>query len=257
MTLMARTYLVYPVTVLVAVLTMTSAGCHKRVVTRAAPPPPPVTSTPHPASGSKTASSKPSPAVPAPLPPDIRRKPDLVETGLASWYGPPYSGRRGTDGSVYDENAMTAAHLTLPLGTMARVTNLATNQSAMVKITDRGPFVQGRILDLSKAAAIAIGTYSQGVAKVRIEAWFPAPRPGAMPGGKWCVQIGAFQHEKDALRLKNALVRRYAKARVMEFSGPTGYWVRIHPAVPSHQNAIAAAASIHVTGAVPFIVRLD
>ena len=76
-----------------------------------------------------------------------------TEIGLASWYGPPYAGRKGADGTVYDQNAMTAAHLTLPLGTLVRVTNLANDQSVVLRITDRGPFVHGRIIDLSLAAA--------------------------------------------------------------------------------------------------------
>ncbi len=90
---------------------------------------------------------------------------------MASWYGPPYAGRKGADGTVYDQNAMTAAHLTLPMGTMVRVTNLTTNQSVVVKITDRGPFVRGRIIDLSLAAAKATGVYRAGVAKVKVEAF--------------------------------------------------------------------------------------
>jgi rare lipoprotein A len=74
------------------------------------------------------------------IPPDaVHGAPASTETGLASWYGPPYSGRKGADGSVYDQNAMTAASLTLPLGTVARVTNLTNNQAVLVKITDRGP----------------------------------------------------------------------------------------------------------------------
>src|SRR6202041_2437042 len=121
-------------------------------------------------------------------------KPVSAEIGLASWYGPPYAGRKGADGTVYDQNAMTAAHLTLPMGTMVRVTNLATNQSAVVKITDRGPFVRGRIIDLSLAAAKATGVYRAGVAKVKVEAFAAPVRANADPytdrGGRWCVQIG-------------------------------------------------------------------
>jgi rare lipoprotein A len=193
------------------------------------------------------------------LPPDIHGKPSLVETGLASWYGPPYSGRKGADGKVYDQNAMTAAHLTLPLGSMVRVTNLTTSQSAMVKITDRGPFVSGRIIDLSLAAAKATGLYRMGVANVRVEAWTPGPSasPTAIPGGRWCVQVGAFQKEKDAVKLKNDLIRRYTTAKVIEFPGPTGHWVRINPARPDKAHATEVAGSIHVSGAAPYLVRTD
>ncbi len=80
-------------------------------------------------------------------------KPILVETGLASWYGAPYHNRRGSNGEIYDMNAMTAAHRTLPLGSIVRVTNVKTGHAATVRITDRGPFIKGRIVDLSLAAA--------------------------------------------------------------------------------------------------------
>ena len=187
----------------------------------------------------------------------MRGKPTLVETGLASWYGPPYAGRKGADGKVYDQNAMTAAHLTLPMGSIVRVTNLTTNQSAMVKITDRGPFVHGRILDLSLAAAKATGVYRMGVAKVRVEAWAPAPHESTVPGGRWCVQIGAFPREEEAIQLKNHLIRRYATAKVIEFAGPTGHWVRINPKTPDRAHADEIAANIHVPDAEPYIIRVD
>ena len=118
---------------------------------------------------------------------------------MASWYGPPYAGRKGADGKVYDQNAMTAAHLTLPLGTMVRVTNLTNNESVVVRITDRGPFVHGRIIDLSLAAARATGVYRAGVARVRVEAFASPVRTNADSGGRWCVQVGAFARQSDAV----------------------------------------------------------
>jgi len=182
-----------------------------------------------------------------------------VETGIASWYGPPYAGRKGADGKIYDQNAMTAAHRTLPLGSIVRVTNLSTKQSAVVKITDRGPFVKGRIIDLSLAAAKETGLYRMGVAQVRVEAWTPGASrdPKAIPGGRWCVQVGAFEREKDAIKLKEQLMRRYRTAKVIEFPGPTGHWVRINPAHPSKASADEVAAGIHVSGAEPYLVRTD
>jgi rare lipoprotein A len=170
------------------------------------------------------------------------------------------AGRKGADGKVYDQNAMTAAHRTLPLGSIVRVTNLSTNQSAVVKITDRGPFVKGRIIDLSLAAAKETGLYRMGVAKVRVEAWTPGASrdPKSIPGGRWCVQVGAFQREKDAVKLKEQLMRRYRTAKVIEFPGPTGHWVRVNPAYPSKTIADEVAASIHVSGgAEPYLVRTD
>ena len=76
-------------------------------------------------------------------------KPIYVETGLASWYGPPYHNQRGANGEIYDQNRMTAAHRTLPMNSVVRVTNESTKHSAIVRITDRGPFIEDRIIDLS------------------------------------------------------------------------------------------------------------
>ena len=156
---------------------------------------------------------------------------------MASWYGPPYAGRKAADGTVYDQNAMTAAHLTLPMGTMVRVTNLTNNQSAVVKITDRGPFVHGRIIDLSLAAAKATGVYRAGVAKVKVEAFAAPVRANADPGGHWCVQVGAFARESDAIKLKEEMIRRYATAKVIEFPGS-------EPITPGGAPAAAAAARL-------------
>ncbi len=181
------------------------------------------------------------------------------EVGIASWYGPPYANRKGADGTVYDQNAMTAAHRTLPMGSVVRVTNLTNNQSVLVRITDRGPFVEGRIIDLSLAAAKAVDIYRPGTAKVRVEAYAPPERPGVDPAGKWCVQIGAFLDQAEAILLKNELARRYATAKVIEFAGPTGHWVRVSPQSADEATANKIAASIHVPdpGAKPYLVRLN
>jgi rare lipoprotein A len=89
--------------------------------------------------------------------------------GYASWYGPGFHGRRTASGEVFNQNAMTAAHRTLPFGTRVRVVNLNNGQSTVVRITDRGPFIHNRIVDLSAGAARAVGLYSAGVGRVRIE----------------------------------------------------------------------------------------
>jgi rare lipoprotein A len=90
-------------------------------------------------------------------------------SGMASWYGPGFHGRRSASGEVFNQNALTAAHRTLPFGTQVRVTNLANGQSVVVRINDRGPFGHGRIIDLSAAAASNIGLRASGVARVQIE----------------------------------------------------------------------------------------
>ncbi|MDE3104009.1 MAG: septal ring lytic transglycosylase RlpA family protein [Acidobacteriota bacterium] len=259
-------------TVLLAAGLLGVAGCHKKARTARVPPPPPASQTDRRDNGSwSSRATAPSwqrtmpPAVaPAPVPRELHGAPFQTEVGLASWYGPPYAGRRGADGTVYDQNAMTAAHLTLPMGSLVRVTNLATGQSAVVRITDRGPFVHGRIIDLSLAAAKQTGVYRMGVARVRVEA-YSAPPPATAAyahtptpaGGRWCVQIGAFLQEEDAISLKNDLMRRYTTAKVIEFAGPTGHWVRINLKNPDKQTALQVADSIHVPDAEPYVIRLD
>jgi len=128
-----------------------------------------------------------------------------------------------------------------------------------VRITDRGPFVGDRIIDLSLAAAKETGVYRAGVARVRVEAYAPPIHPGVDPAGKWCVQIGAFLDEADAIKLKNNLLRRYSTAKVIEFAGPTGHWVRINPLKDDRATASQIANSIRVPvpGALPYLVRLN
>jgi rare lipoprotein A len=242
------------------------AGCHRETTRAYRPPPAPATTTAtngraaRPTGTNANSEATASTAIPSPAPvPKNLGDPVSTEIGLASWYGPPYAGRKGADGTVYDQNAMTAAHLTLPMGTMVRVTNLTTNQSVVVKITDRGPFVRGRIIDLSLAAAKATGVYRAGVAKVKVEAFAQPLRANADPGGRWCVQIGAFARESDAVKLKEDLLRRYATAKVIEFPGPTGYWVRVNPKFPDKRTATDVADGIHPKdpAAKPYLIRTD
>ena len=196
----------------------------------------------------------PVPVAPAGFFDDVSVPPTVTETGLATWY---YArSRAGSDGAQYGLAAPTAAHKTLPLGSTVRVTNLQTGQSTLVRITDRGPFVPGRILDLSEVAAKQIGMYHAGVVQVRIEAF---PHPGADPAGRWCVQTGPFQTQQDAIDLKSALSERYRGARVADFLGSTGYWVRIDPANRSRTDAGQIAGWIGAPDAQTnsFLVRVN
>jgi rare lipoprotein A len=112
-----------------------------------------------------------APASEEAAPADKSAPPQVV---TASWYGPGFHGQETASGETFDQHALTAAHRTLPLGTEAKVTNLETGQSVTVTINDRGPYVPGRQLDLSKAAAQQIGLTQQGVGKVKLEAKRPA-----------------------------------------------------------------------------------
>jgi rare lipoprotein A len=114
-------------------------------------------------------SSTPSP----PLPTTDRAV--FTQTGVASWYGKTHHGRTTANGEKFDMEALTAAHRTLPFGTIVKVTNLSNNRSVNVRINDRGPYVAGRIIDLSSRAARELGIAENGVARVRIEQLPPAP----------------------------------------------------------------------------------
>lgn len=183
-------------------------------------------------------------------------KPLLVETGIASWYGAPYHNRRGSNGEIYDMHAMTAAHRTLPLGSVVRVTNPANDKSVIVRITDRGPFIAGRIIDLSQAAAKQIGLIQKGTAEVRVELLkTPAPLDG---GGKWAVQIGGFEKEKAARDLAGHLSRRYQTAKVLTFDSPAGdWWVRVRVRDDLRARAEEVIRDTQTREGGIFLVRLD
>jgi rare lipoprotein A len=135
------------------------------------------------------------------------------------------------------------------------VTNIKTGGSAIVRITDRGPFIGERMLDLSLAAAKAVDVWGPGTAWVKIEV-LQAPAP-LDSGGRWAVQIGAFDSIKTASKMKQELLSRYTSTNVLEFAGPTGEWVRIR--VPNDNREFAEQISRSITtpeGGV-FLVRLD
>jgi len=230
------------------------AGCGQKKQARAHVPPPPgiEASAPPPATPSNT-EAKPKPQ-PPPLPPDAR--PLFVETGYASWYGAPYNNRRGANGQIYDMNAYTAAHRTFPLNSIVRVTNVATGASTLVTITDRGPFVDNRIIDLSVAAAKAVGVWRPGTAKVKLEV---LQSPAAIDrGGRWAVQMGGFGDQEAATRIKETLARRYHTAKVLEFSSPVGdWWVRVRVLDDDKQRAEEVARNSPAPRENTFLVRLD
>jgi rare lipoprotein A len=177
------------------------------------------------------------------------------EVGWASWYGPGFQNRKGANGEVFDTNKMTAANRTLPLNSIVRVTDLKTNESVIVRITDRGPFVGDRILDLSRAAARKLSVFQRGTALVRLEV-LETPAPIAS-GGRWCVQIGAFPDHEQAAKLKQKLTRRYHTAKVLQFSSPMGGdWLRV---LVANDDKKRAEELIHETrtDAAKFLVRID
>lgn len=182
-------------------------------------------------------------------------QPVLTETGYATWYTAPYKGRRAANGQVFNDHALTAAHRTLPMGSLIVVTNLKTGQSSAMRITDRGPFVDGRIVDLTVASARATGVYRAGLARVRVDV-YETPKP-IDTGGRWCVQIGAFHKEREARKLKQQLQRKYPDANVIEFPGEDSYWVRIRPEGDNRAQAESIARRLHPDEGDAFLTRLD
>ena len=128
-----------------------------------------------------------------------------TQIGIASWYGPNFHGKYTSNGEIYDMNGMTAAHKTYPMNTMVKVTNRDTGATATVRINDRGPFVDGRIIDLSKTAANLVGVFAKGTAPVKLEVvgfyghTIAKGSPKAtIVGGNFMVQIGAFRNRSGA-----------------------------------------------------------
>jgi peptidoglycan lytic transglycosylase len=178
-----------------------------------------------------------------------------VERGVASWYGAPFHGRQSSSGEIFDMNRFVAAHRTLPFGSIVRVTNLNNGKNTEVRIIDRGPFVGGRVIDLSLAAAHAIDMVGTGVAPVRLELLSsPSPLTGA-----FSVQVGAFQQRKNAERLRTDLSRRYP-VMVQDFEAPAGrlYRVRVgRLATEQAAERLAAELSREKGFRNTFVVRLD
>jgi rare lipoprotein A len=266
------------VLILAALLLFGSCGGKKTARVSAPAPPPPAESqpandssstsaTPRARIGSKTGNTTSGENGSAPdmdsgteaennfnIPQDTQ--PVFVQTGKASWYGPPYHNHRASNGEIFDMNAMTAAHLTLPLGSIVRVTNVKTGGSTMVRINDRGPFVEGRILDLSLAAAKKIDIWRAGVAEVKVEV-LKTPSP-LDSGGRWCVQIGSLEEEDAAAKLQDHLQRRYHSAQVTKFLSPVGvWWVRVRVAQDDRERAQELARETQPQEGSVFLVRLD
>lgn len=252
--------------VLIAVLLISSCGHPKQARVNVPPPPPPASTTEMPPPAQPPPKT-PRPESPAPSKPaedaDLAEpvippgaKPIETQTGLASWYGPPYHNRRGSNGEVYNMHAMTAAHRTFPLGSIVRVTNVKTGSAALVRITDRGPFIPGRIVDLSLAAARKVDVWKPGIAEVKVELMESGAQ--AASAGRWAVQIGGMPDEKAATKLADHLTRRYHAAKVLCFKSPAGdWWIRVRVLDDDHDRAQKLAAETQTPEGAVFLVRLD
>ncbi len=145
----------------------------------------------------------------------LREATGYTEEGLASWYGPGFHGKRTSSGEVFNMYEFTAAHKTLPLGTYVLVQNLENGRRVVVRINDRGPFVKGRIIDLSYAAARALGMVEKGVARVRIVAISNPSVTGLK--GKFFLQVASFKEKENAMRLRKELVKRFKFVKIKRY----------------------------------------
>ncbi len=145
--------------------------------------------------------------VPVPSPPGS----SASQTGVASWYGPGFQGRPTASGAIYDQHELTAAHQTLPLGTRVMITNLENGRFTEVTINDRGPFLKGRIIDLSYAAARTLGMIGPGTIPVRIEVIDSGPYKISTIRSSldYTLQVGSFTELENAKRLKDHLAKSF------------------------------------------------
>jgi rare lipoprotein A len=226
-------------------LLLPSCRKHNRAAKTAQAPQPPSTALPP----TRTAvSSQPAPkplAVPV----------GYTEEGLASWYGKPYHGRPAADGEIYDMETLVAAHRLMPFNTWLKVTNLANHKSVNVRIIDRGPFVDGRIIDLSKAAARQIDLLGPGIGQVRLEV---IGAPVDIPANDfYAVQVGAFSVAANAERVRMQYAQRFGTAQLAVKQGTVPLWRVLIGKEPSVQAAQQLANVLSAENRDVFIVRLD
>lgn len=160
----------------------------------------------------------------------------FVQQGEASWYGEPFHGQLTSNGELYDMHEFTAAHKTLPLPSYVRVTNLANDKSIVLRVNDRGPFVGDRAIDLSYAAAKAIGTHKKGVGEVFIEVLAPNDGNKQATEAAYYIQAGAFSSMPNAESLRDRIVVKGFDASVQKDDAL--YKVKIGP----YENPQAAYA---------------
>jgi rare lipoprotein A len=187
-----------------------------------------------------TACSLPPTRVKAPI---ITPPSAATQTGIASWYGPGFHGKPTASGAIYNQNELTAAHQTLPLGTRVMVTNLDNGKSTEVVINDRGPFLKGRIIDLSYAAAQTLGMVGSGTIPVRIEVIDSGPTriQTIRESLDYTLQVGAFTELEKAQNLKNQLTQsqpQLPEVSIALFQSRETVYYRVHVGTfPSRNDA--------------------
>ena len=187
--------------------------------------------------------------------PPIEDRAGATQVGVASWYGPGFHGKRTSSGEIYDQYDLTAAHQTLPLGTRVAVTNLQTGTAVEVRINDRGPFVKGRSIDLSYAAARSLGMLGPGTVPVRIEVL--GSEGVQLAAAAYTIQVGAFADRDNALRLKGSLAARFDDVYVATLDSTAGRYYRVRLGRFAHREEAAAFARSVTPLGLPAIIVED
>jgi rare lipoprotein A len=193
-------------------------------------------------------------AVPVSVPVPVTKPKEMYrETGMAAWYGKDLHGKKTASGEVFDMYGLSAAHRTLPLGTVIHVTNLDNFKSIQVKINDRGPFFKSRFLDLSYGAAKALGFVAQGTARVRIETLDAVRGPV-----QYTVQAAVFTEEENARVLKERLDTKFEMVSIVPFETNSARFYRVQVgAYASENRAEHVAGKLMLEGLEPIVVRKD
>lgn len=170
---------------------------------------------------------------------------NYTETGMASWYGSGFQGKKTANGEIFNMNDMTAAHKTLPMPTFIRVKNLENGKEAVVRVNDRGPFSKGRVLDLSRAAAEKLGMIETGTARVQFTVLSQVPghlrtenKDVDINKGSYCIQIGSFSEQGNAVRLAAKYIG--VAVRKAEVDSRIFYRVQLCGHKSKHEAEIAA-----------------
>lgn len=213
-----------------------------------------------------------------PAPTAARPKVGWTQTGIASWYGIPYDGRQAANGEIYNMNELTAAHRTLPFGAIVKVTSVGSNETVTVRITDRGPFVGDRIIDLSRQAARQIDMIGPGIMKVRLQLVAYGPRRlGAQPAvpeeerpqaereqeqttpqlSGYAVQVGLYNDKAKAENLKERLSRHYQPVTLVPREGAREQWRVLVGDKPTEEEAEALATILRKQVGEALVVRRD
>src|SRR5208337_2187160 len=189
------------------------------------------------------ATSRPA-QLPPPAPaPAAQPTPTPEVVGIASWYGPGFHGHKDAAGAVYDQEDLTAASIAFPLGSRVMVTNLDNGRSVEVRITDRGPFVKGRKIDLSHKAARIIGMLDQGTARVRI-ALISKP-PGTREVGaplRYWVQVGSFSERQNAEQVRGKLASYYDDVHIDQLDADHRRYYRVRMGAFASRSAAETRA---------------